>query len=137
MKRAPEDADGPPVDPVLAQLDALINGTAPPPPAKAVRTEAAVAQDPVLAQLDALINPGASAALLADVAAPREERERAPPLRPPPPVHFATPVALVLPEPAPAPEPRGPPGLLREFGGVKAWMLLRANAEEAAPGAGR
>jgi len=125
MKRAPED--GPPVDPVLAQLDALINGAAAaPPPAKAVRTEAAVAQDPVLAQLDALINPGTGAA------------------QPLPPIHFATPVGLVLPPPlpppplAPPPEPRGPPGLLREFGGVKGYMAtLRADAEDAAASASR
>ena len=63
MKRAADAEDGPPVDPVLAQLDALINGAAAAaaPPAKAARTEAVVAQDPVLAQLDALINPGAGA----------------------------------------------------------------------------
>jgi hypothetical protein len=122
MKRAPED--GPPVDPVLAQLDALINGAAAaPPPAKVVRTEAAVAQDPVLAQLDALINPGTGAA------------------QPLPPIHFATPVGLVLPPPLPPPplappEPRGPPGLLREFGGVKGYMAtLRADAEDAAASA--
>ena len=129
MKR-PSD-DGPPVDPVLAQLDALINGAAAaPPPAKAVRTEPVIAQDPVLAQLDALINPGASAA---------------------PPVALPTPVGLVLspaaaaaPPPllAPAPvfeETRGPPGLLREFGGVKGYMAmrLRADAEDAAAVAGR
>ena len=135
MKRAPED--GPPVDPVLAQLDALINGAAaPPPPAKVVRTEAAVAQDPVLAQLDALINPGTGAAQTL------------------PPIHFATPAGLVLPPPlappplappplappppAPPPEPRGPPGLLREFGGVKGYMAtLRADAEDAAASASR
>ena len=132
MKRPPED--GPPVDPVLAQLDALINGAATaPPPAKAVRTEPAVAQDPVLAQLDALINPGASASAA-------------------PPVSLPTPVGLVLlpaapppllapqPEPEPEPELRGPPGLLREFGGVKGYMatmMLRADAEDAAAGAGR
>jgi hypothetical protein len=135
MKRPPDD--GPPVDPVLAQLDALINGAAaPPPPAKAARTEAVVAQDPVLAQLDALINPGASASAV-------------------PPVSLSTPVGLVLspaappplltpqqpePEPEPEPELRGPPGLLREFGGVKGYMAmmsLRADAEDAAAGAGR
>ena len=125
MKRAPED--GVPVDPVLAQLDALINGAAAaPPPAKAVRTEAAVAQDPVLAQLDALINPGTGAA------------------QPLPPIHFATPVGLVLPPPLPPPplarppEARGPPGLLREFGGVKGYMAtLRVDAEDAAASASR
>ncbi|MBN38451.1 MAG: hypothetical protein CMI29_08300 [Opitutae bacterium] len=130
MKRAPED--GPPVDPVLAQLDALINGTtAAAPPTKVVRTEAAVAQDPVLAQLDALINPGTGTA------------------QAPPPIHFATPVGLVLPPPPLAPlppllaagsepEPRGPPGLLREFGGVKGYMAtLRADAEDAAARTGR
>ena len=131
MKRPSED--GPPVDPVLAQLDALINGAAAAePPIKAVRTEPVVAQDPVLAQLDALINPGAEQATA------------------PPPVHFATPVALVLPspppplllaplEPEPPPEPRGPPGLLREFGGVKGYMatLRCADAEEPAAGPSR
>ena len=123
-------------DPVLAQLDALINGvthtsqTSP----KAPRTEVSetphppphpfspppllVPQDPVLSQLDALINPDANAAPL---------------------VHFATPVALVLPQsqpppllalPDPEPIVCGPPGILREFGGVKGWMALlqRANA---------
>ena len=123
MKRTSEER--PPLDPVLAQLDALING-APPRPTKAVRTEEPplVARDPVLAHLDALINPGQSAAL---------------------PIHFATPVALVLPLPPPpllalehAPEPRGPPGLLRELGGVKGYMaMLRADAEDAATSAGR
>ena len=120
MKRAPED--GPPPDPVLAQLDALINGPAAPPPPKAVRTQEPplVPRDPVLSQLDALINPGATAAA--------------------PPVHFTTPTALVLPPlqaqpppllaPAePEPELRGPPGILREYGGIKGWlaMLDRAN----------
>ena len=133
MKRPPED--GPPVDPVLAQLDALINGAAAaPPPAKAPRTEVVVAQDPVLAQLDALINPGASASAA-------------------PPVALPTPVGLVLPAaapppllapaaPEPEPEPRGPPGLLREFGGVRGYMAMRlraeaADVEDAAAGAGR
>ena len=125
MKRAP-DNDGPPVDPVLAQLDALINGPAAPPPAKAVRTQEPplVPQDPVLSQLDALINPGGGGGAAA---------------APPPPVHFATPVALVLPPPQPPalpePEPvrRGPPGIFSEFGGVKAWMarLERADAHDA------
>lgn len=116
MKRSPED--GPPVDPVLAQLDALINGAGRPPPTKAPRTEVVVARDLVLDRLDALINPGASAES--------------------PPVHFATPVALVLPPPPePAPAPRGPPGLLREFGGAKGYMAtLRADAEDATAGAG-
>jgi len=124
MKRAPED--GPPVDPVLAQLDALINGTAVPPPTKTVRTEEPplVPSDPVLSQLDALINPGAHAAA--------------------PPMHFATPAALVLPplqaQPPPLlapadlePELRGPPGILREYGGIKGWLALlkRADAQDA------
>ena len=130
MKRAPDADDGnvPPVDPVLAQLDALINGTSPPPVAKAPRIDD-VAPDPVLAQLDALINPGGTA---------------------PPPAAIATPVALVLPQapppllaPAlPEPEPvvpRGPPGLLREFGGVRGFMAslsLRADVQDAPAGAG-
>lgn len=123
MKRAPED--GPPPDPVLAQLDALINGPAAPPPTKAVRTQEPplVPRDPVLLQLDALINPGAGTAAAAA----------------PPPIHFATPAALVLPPPLPPalpepkPAPRGPPGILSEFGGVKAWMarLERADAHDA------
>ena len=126
MKRPTED--GPPIDPVLAQLDALINGTTAPPPTKVVRTEEPiVAVNPVLAQLDALINPGAGTV---------------------PPIHFATPNALVLPlpppppllaalepTPEPTPEPRGPPGLLREFGGVMGYIAtLRADAKDAAAG---
>ena len=133
MKRPPED--GLPVDPVLAQLDALINGAgaAAPPPSKAVRTEAVVAQDPVLAQLDALINPGASASAAPPVALPTPVGLVLPAAAPPP---------LLAPPPAPEPEPepRGPPGLLREFGGVKGYMAmrkLRADAKDAAAGAGR
>ena len=128
MKRPTED--GPPIDPVLAQLDALINGTTAPPPTKVVRTEeSVVAVNPVLAQLDALINPGAGTV---------------------PPIHFATPNALVLPlppppllaalehTPEPAPEPRGPPGLLREFGGVLGYIAtLRADAKDTAAGSSR
>lgn len=131
MKRAPEaDTGAPPVDPVLAQLDALINGTSLPPVAKAPRTDE-VAPDPVLAQLDALINPGtATTTAAASIASP--------------PATFATPVALVLPqppllapllpEPEPEPVPRGPPGLLREFGGVRGYMAmlsLRSDAQDA------
>ena len=120
MKR-PRSPSAVPEDPVLAQLDALINGplaaaldlppTSPPP-------ADVPAVNPVLAQLDALINPGASAAET-------------------PPLAFATPVALVLPPPPlpPLPPPEEPllplsspawkhAGLLREFGGVHAWMRL-------------
>lgn len=127
MKRASEaDTGAPPVDPVLAQLDALINGTSLPPVAKAPRTDE-VAPDPVLAQLDALINPGTATTTAAS-----------------PPATFVTPVALVLPqppllapllpEPEPEPVPRGPPGLLREFGGVRGYMAmlsLRSDAQDA------
>ena len=128
-------------DPVLAQLDALINGTTTQtqPPLKTTRTEEApkappppllaplVPQDPVLSQLDALINPGANAATA------------------PPPVHLATPVALVLPplQPPPLPSPpepiaRGPPGILSEYGGIKGWMALlkRADAHDTGEGGG-
>ena len=96
-------------DPVLAQLDFLING-----PSKTVRTEEpsaepapeppppplplplpSLAPDPVLAQLDALIN-GAPAALTSDPVAPAEAEEL-----------------------------RGPPGILREFGGIRGWMATR------------
>ena len=134
MKRAPEaDAGAPPVDPVLAQLDALINGVSPPPVAKAPRTDE-VAPNPVLAQLDALINPGTATTTTTTTC---------------PPAIFVTPVALVLPQPPllapllPEPElepvPRGPPGLLREFGGVRGYMAslsLRANAQDAPASAG-
>ena len=105
MKR-PRSPTEPPEDPVLAQLDALINGTAelpfePPEPQVPVA-------DPVLAQLDALINGGGGAA---DAPA------------------LVTPVALVLPPPPvlvqdEEPVPKGPPGLLREFGGVHAYMRM-------------
>jgi len=100
-------------DPVLAQLDFLINGPSktsrteelpppPPPPSPPLpplpplppppHPPPLVARDPVLAQLDALIN-GAPAA----VEEPVEE------------------------------ELRGPPGILREFGGVKGWMARHRN----------
>ena len=102
-------------DPVLAQLDFLINGPSlkapraedaeeaphaplptPPPPAPPLLPPLHAplpAPDPVLSQLDALIN-GAPAA------------------------HAASPVK----EPE---EPRGPPGILREYGGVRGWMAMR------------
>lgn len=110
-------------DPVLAQLDFLLNG-----PPKAARTEEApselalappppppplllpppspppplLAPNPVLAQLDALIN-GASATAMAPVGVAAEAEPE---------------------------EPRGPPGILREFGGVRGWMAMR-NRQEA------
>ena len=98
-------------DPVLAQLDFLING-----PLKTARTEEpsaepapepqpppllpspplpSLAPDPVLAQLDALIN-GAPSALTSDPVAQAEAEEL-----------------------------RGPPGILREFGGIRGWMATR------------
>ena len=100
-------------DPVLAQLDFLING-----PPKAARTEDAVeepppppppllAPNPVLAQLDALIN-GAPPAAAAPTAA-------------------AAPPPLLAPLTVEAEEPRGPPGILREFGGVRGWMARHAS----------
>ena len=92
-----------------------------------------MAQDPVLAQLDALINPGASASAAPPVSLPTPVGLVLPAAAPPPP--------LLAPQsaPEPDPEPRGPPGLLREFGGVKGYMasLLRPDVEEAALGAGR
>lgn len=102
-------------DPVLAQLDFLING-----PPKAARTEEAPAEkeegppppppllapNPVLAQLDALIN-GAPPPAAAPTAA-------------------AAPPPLLAPLTVEAEEPRGPPGILREFGGVRGWMARHA-----------
>ena len=115
MKR-PRSPDTLPVDPVLAQLDALING--------GISEEivggapaALPATNPVLAQLDALINPEAAQA------APTA----APPLLP----SLSAPPPLLRPqEPQEKEEPLLPlnhpawrhAGLLREFGGVKAWM---------------
>ena len=105
-------------DPVLAQLDFLINGPAPkasradeepepepppPPPPLLPPLDAQLpAPDPVLAQLDALIN-GA------------------------PPAPQATAAALVPEAPE---EPRGPPGILREYGGVRGWMAMRGYQED-------
>lgn len=108
MKRERDESDDPPCDPVLAQLDFLINGPpkearGPPPP------------DPVLAQLDALINGGASAPAPAPLAA---ADSGAPPLLPP----------LLSPAPVVEDEPRGPPGILREFGGIAGWLRLRGYA---------
>lgn len=115
MKR-PRSPTEPPEDPVLAQLDALINGAAEA-PAEPPAPHVAVV-DPVLAQLDALINGGTDAA-------------DAPVL--------VTPVALVLPQPPPPPAlvqqaeeepvPKGPPGLLREFGGVHGYMRMLSLGE--------
>jgi len=102
-------------DPVLAQLDFLING-----PPKAARVEEAVeatppppplAPNPVLAQLDALIN-----------GAPPAAASAASPVAPPP---------LLVPLLAPVVDDvddvrRGPPGILREYGGVRGWMARHA-----------
>ena len=85
MKRERDELDEPPpCDPVLAQLDFLING----PPKEA---RGPPAPDPVLSQLDALINPGGGAAAG------------------PPPLTFSTPNALVLPTQVAAPPPPLPP----------------------------
>ncbi len=105
-------------DPVLAQLDFLINGSTskaprgeeeatpapeplppspPPPPLLPPLHTPLPAPDPVLSQLDALIN-GAPAAVAASLV--KEEPE----------------------------EPRGPPGILREYGGVAGWLRARGYA---------
>ena len=114
MKR-PRSPTDPPQDAVLLQLDALINGAAPQVAEEALPPAALPSVDPVLSQLDALINGSACAAA-------------APPL--------LTPAALVMPPPPlPAPqeeeppEIKGPPGLLREFGGVIGYMRMLQRAE--------
>jgi hypothetical protein len=109
MKRERDEADALPCDPVLAQLDFLINGPpkearGPPPP------------DPVLAHLDALINGGGGAS--APAAAPMATTSGAPPFLPP----------LLSPAPPVEAEPRGPPGILREFGGIRGWLRARGYA---------
>jgi hypothetical protein len=103
-------------DPVLAQLDFLINGPAPkasradeepepeppppPPPPLLPPLDAQLpAPDPVLAQLDALIN-GAPPAPQATVVAAEPE------------------------------EPRGPPGIFRECGGVRGWLAMRGYEDD-------
>ena len=114
MKR-PRSPDAPLFDPVLAELDALINGAVPQLPTP----------DPVLAQLDALINPGAGAppALLA-----------LPPLLAPPPLLEPPQTEPLLPLTSPAWRHAG---LFREVGGVKAWMRSQRAAEpEPQDGAG-
>ena len=106
-------------DAVLSQLHALTNGGALAGDAltnggaladAASATQLPVA-DPVLAQLDALINP----------------HEAAPPLWPP--LALLSPCGLLLPTPEALPSLRSPSwrhaGLLREFGGVRAWMATR------------
>ena len=113
-------------DPVLAQLDFLINGSTsktprgpeeeeeekgggvasmpalppPPPPLLPPLHTPLPAPDPVLSQLDALIN-GAPAAVADNPV--RQEPE----------------------------EPRGPPGILREYGGVRGWMAMRSQQDDA------
>ena len=105
MKRERDESDEPPCDPVLAQLDFLINGS--PKEARGLP-----AQDPVLSQLDALINGGASAPT------PTPATTSAPPLLPP----------LLPPAPVVEDEPRGPPGILREYGGIAGWLRMRGYA---------
>lgn len=107
MKR--EWEDGPGQDPVLAQLDFLINGPpkepraeAPPPtpvapPPLLQPLAPVVPHDPVLLQLDALINGGPPAP--ATSPAPDEDSVRA-----------------------------GPPGLFREYGGMKGWLRLHCTS---------
>ena len=113
MKR-PRSPDAPLADPVLAELDALINAPQLPTP------------DPVLAQLDALINPCAGT-------------PPAPP--PPPPLPPLPPPLLAPPLPEPLLPLTSPAwrhaGLFREVGGVKAWMRSQRAAEtEPQDGAG-
>ena len=109
MKR-PRSPDAPLADPVLAQLDALINGAVPQLPTP----------DPVLAQLDALINPCAST-------------PPAPPALPPLPPLLAPPPLLEPPQTEPLLPLTSPvwrhAGLFREVGGVKAWMRSQRAAE--------
>ena len=101
-------------DPVLAQLDFLING---PPKAARVEEEAPppppplLAPNPVLAQLDALINGAPPAAAAA--ASPAPAAAAPPPLLAP----LVDDVDDVR---------RGPPGILREYGGVRGWMARHA-----------
>ena len=115
MKRDRDESDDPPCDPVLAQLDFLING----PPKEA---RGPPAPDPVLAQLDALINGGGGASASAAVPAAAASSSAPPLLLPMPPMPPVPPV------PAAEAEPRGPPGILREFGGVKGWLRARGYA---------
>ncbi len=104
MKREHDDSTC--SNPVLEHLHALINGP------KAQRCDAPespiqlppplptfVTHDPVLAQLDALIN--------------------------------GTP--LIAPATEPDVELSGPPGLFREFGGVRGWMELHTNPKRITP----
>ena len=104
MKR--EWKDGPGHDPVLEQLDFLINGppkepraeappatpVAPPPPPQPL-----VPHDPVLLQLDALINGGPPAP--ATSLAPEEDSVQT-----------------------------GPPGIFREYGGIRGWLRLHCTS---------
>ena len=115
-------------DPVLAQLDFLINGPTkaprvegeqeredgvaavpahpPPPPLLSPPPPPLPASDPVLAQLDALINGTPFAPLATEpVVEPQEPQEPQ--------------------------EPRGPPGILREFGGIRGWMATRGQRSHA------
>lgn len=125
MKR-PRSPDAPPADPVLAQLDALINGGTSSDEVVVVAPAALPTADPVLAQLDALINPGAAAV----APTPLPSLTAAPPLlRPQEPQQPQEEEAPLLPLNHPAWRHAG---LLREFGGVKAWMRsLRTGSAEA------
>ena len=132
MKR-PLSPDTLPADPVLAQLDWLINGgdgggsgntptisiDAPPP--------SLPAPDPILSQLDALINPGSASSAAPPLALTTPVALVLPPQPPPPAIAEAPPPLLALSsQPAAAtPVCRRHAGVLREEGGVLAWMASR------------
>ena len=133
MKR-PRSPDALPADPVLAQLDALINGGISSSSSDEIVVVGAPATlpaaDPVLAQLDALINPGAAPTTAP--AAPSLPSIAAPPplLRPQEPQQPREQEQPLLPLNHPAWRHAG---LLREFGGVKAWMRsLRSSGDGSA-----
>lgn len=108
MKR-PRSPTEPPEDPVLAQLDALINGPSPV-PWLAPQPPDLPPVDPVLAQLDALISGGEGSSSAVAVSAPPRLCVPLPPAPPP------------VPQEEPYTRPTGPPGLLRDFGGVHGYM---------------
>ena len=130
MKR-PLSPDTLPADPVLAQLDWLINGggggNTPPTISTDAPPPSLPAPDPVLSQLDALINPGSASSAAPPLALATPVALVLPP-QPPPPAIAAAPPPLLAPLSQPAavtPVCRRHAGVLREEGGVLAWMASR------------
>lgn len=128
--RTPSPTRLPSPDPVRAQLDALINGggcsgsTSTGTLVVPLASTEMPPSDPVLAQLDAMINGGRCGPTMVAVPFTTPSSGAGFLLPPaPPPAWQSTQAARAEEEERRALS--GPPGLLREFGGVRGWLRLR------------